>query len=146
MENKLFRQESLDRISSPEQMRDYMRVTSPRLWMLLAAVVIVLGGFLVYASTTTMETTIELPVTVDEYGLILAELPGDQAGMVEVGMRVRIAEKGGRVVELVQMLDTSENASSMFLIDLDDNSQLPAGQYQAQVVTESVSPIGFLMN
>ena len=39
MEKTLFRKESYDRISSPEQMRDYMRVTSPLLWMLLAAMI-----------------------------------------------------------------------------------------------------------
>ena len=65
MEKTLFRKESYDRISSPEQMRDYMRVTSPRLWMLLAAMIALLAGFLVYASTTMMETTLELSATAD---------------------------------------------------------------------------------
>ena len=33
MENKLFRQKSIDRVSSPEQLQDYMRVTNPGVWM-----------------------------------------------------------------------------------------------------------------
>jgi hypothetical protein len=47
MDNQLFRKKSIDRISSPEKLEDYMRVTSPRLWMLLSAIVILLVGFLV---------------------------------------------------------------------------------------------------
>lgn len=34
MENKLFRQKSIDRVSSPEQLQDYMRVTNPGVWMI----------------------------------------------------------------------------------------------------------------
>ncbi len=49
MENGLFRKKSLERISSPEQLHDYMHVTSPRLWMLLIAVAVLLIGFLAYA-------------------------------------------------------------------------------------------------
>ena len=46
MENQLFRQESIDQVNSQEQIKDYLRVTSPKLWMVIAAVVILIGGFL----------------------------------------------------------------------------------------------------
>ena len=62
MENGLFRKKSMERISSPEELHDYMRVTSPRLWMILGAIVALLVGFIVYASTATMENT--MPITV----------------------------------------------------------------------------------
>ena len=67
MQNQLFRQKSLERIQSPEEMHDYMRVTSPRLWMILAAIVILLAGFIAYASTTTMESTVPIKVHVDVF-------------------------------------------------------------------------------
>ena len=49
-------------------MHDYMRVTSPRLWMILAAIVILLAGFIAYASTTTMESTVPIKVTYSNTG------------------------------------------------------------------------------
>ena len=67
MQNGLFRQKSIERISSPEALHDYMRVTSPRLWMILAAVVLLLGGFIAYASTAKMENTMPIKVTVETY-------------------------------------------------------------------------------
>ena len=62
MDNQLFRQKSIDRISSPEELHDYMRVTSPRLWMILGAIVVLLAGFIVYASTVTLEYTVDIMV------------------------------------------------------------------------------------
>ena len=44
--SELFRKKSMDRVSSPEQLNDYIRVTSPGLWLVLAAVVILLAGML----------------------------------------------------------------------------------------------------
>ena len=32
MENQVFRQKSVERIASPEQLQDYMRVTTPGVW------------------------------------------------------------------------------------------------------------------
>ena len=42
--SNLFRQKSLDRISSPEQLNDYIRVSTPSVWMVLIAIVILLAG------------------------------------------------------------------------------------------------------
>ena len=146
MEKTLFRKESYDRISSPEQMRDYMRVTSPRLWMLLAAMIALLAGFLVYASTTMMETTLELSATVDQSGVIQAAVTPEQARNLEIGMKVRIGGKNARVAEIVQMLGGEKGKQTIVLIEPEEDLVLPEGLYQATVVTESISPIDFLMN
>ena len=146
MEKTLFRKESYDRISSPEQMRDYMRVTSPRLWMLLAAMIALLAGFLVYASTTMMETTLELSASVDQGGVIQAAVTPEQARNLEIGMKVRIGGKNARVAEIVQMLGGETGRQTTVLIEPEEDLVLPEGLYQATVVTESISPIDFLMN
>ena len=44
----LFRKKSMDKISSPEELNDYIRVTSPSVWMVLAGTVILLVGFLAW--------------------------------------------------------------------------------------------------
>ena len=110
MQNDLFRKKSLERISSPEEMHDYMRVTSPRLWMLLTAIVVLLVGFIVYASSTTLENTLPLKVTIekladtDEAGnetgvisFVSAELPASEKDLVNTGMEVRIGSEKGKI-------------------------------------------------
>ena len=44
MDHSVFRQKSMERITSPEQMNDYIRVSNPSVWMLLAAVIVLLIG------------------------------------------------------------------------------------------------------
>ena len=51
----LFRQKNLDRISSPEQLRDYIRVTTPGVWIVLLAIIILLAGVLIWAAVGSLE-------------------------------------------------------------------------------------------
>ena len=44
MGSAIFRQRNLEKVSSPEQMNDYIRVSSPSVWMVLAAVIVLLAG------------------------------------------------------------------------------------------------------
>ncbi|MBO4374919.1 MAG: hypothetical protein J5829_07410 [Lachnospiraceae bacterium] len=46
--NGIFRQKSIDRVSSPEKLDDYIRVTTPGVWITLAALVILLAGTIVW--------------------------------------------------------------------------------------------------
>ncbi len=49
MADQLFREKSLERVSSPEEMNDYIRVTTPSIWIILLAAVILMLGILVWA-------------------------------------------------------------------------------------------------
>ena len=42
----IFRQKSMERVSSPEELNDYIRVTTPSVWIVLAALVLLLVGLL----------------------------------------------------------------------------------------------------
>lgn len=46
---QLYREESLDRISSPEKLNDYIRVSSPSVWLIMAAVIILLLGVIAWS-------------------------------------------------------------------------------------------------
>ena len=45
----IFRQKSIKRVSSPEQLNDYIRVTTPSVWIVLAALVVLLAGMLAWS-------------------------------------------------------------------------------------------------
>ena len=51
----IFREKSMERISSPDQMDDYIRVTTPSVWIALLALVILLVGILAWTVLGTME-------------------------------------------------------------------------------------------
>lgn len=50
MKNSIFRKKSMDRVSSPEQLNDYIRVTSPGVWLFLIALILLLTGFIIWAA------------------------------------------------------------------------------------------------
>lgn len=58
MEPNLFRQSSLKKLSSPEQLDAYIQVSSPGVWLLLAAIGAVLAGILIWGLTGRLPTTV----------------------------------------------------------------------------------------
>ena len=156
MSSELFRQKSLDRISSPEELHDYMRVTSPRLWMLLTAIVVLLAGFIVYASTATMENTIKIQVEIEtftiesenepteKFTLVSARLPISQKDIIQTGMIVRIGQETGKVSWIGTSMD--DDAVNVIFEMTHDYLPMPDGQCDAELVLESTTPISFLWN
>ncbi len=137
MDNKLFRQKSIDRLSSPEQLQDYMRVTSPGVWFVFAAVIVLLAGFFIASVFGRIESTTDMTVRV-ENGLAVFEAAGPDADALKEGMVVRV--KGMETtIETVHWI-TSDSVRAAAPVDL------PDGTYSAVVVTEVITPIRFLTN
>ena len=44
MESNIFRKKSMDRVSSPEQLNDYIKVSNPTVWMILIAIIMFMLG------------------------------------------------------------------------------------------------------
>ena len=47
--SSIFRKKNLDKVSGPESLNDYIRVTSPSVWIALLAILILLAGMLVWS-------------------------------------------------------------------------------------------------
>ena len=44
MKESIYREKSLEKIKSPENLTDYIRVSNPGLWVLLAAILVLMIG------------------------------------------------------------------------------------------------------
>ena len=51
----IFRQKSIERVSGPESLDDYIRVTTPSVWIVLAALIVLLAGMLAWSILGTVE-------------------------------------------------------------------------------------------
>ena len=47
--DSIFRKKSMDRVTGPESLNDYIRVTSPSVWIALLALVVLLVGLLAWS-------------------------------------------------------------------------------------------------
>ena len=52
----IFREKSMQRVSSPESLNDYIRVTTPSVWIVLIALVLLLVGMIAWSIFGTVET------------------------------------------------------------------------------------------
>ena len=57
MDNNLFREKSIERVSSPEKLDDYIKVVSPGVWIVLAAIIVLLLGILAWANVGLVPMT-----------------------------------------------------------------------------------------
>ena len=143
MQSRLFREKTVERISSPEQLQDYMRVTNPGIWMVLAAVIVLLAGLLAASALAKVETTLSAKGEIGEAGSgIVMELSQKDGEGLKEGMAVRLAGKRGRIDYIYE-----NDGATQVTASLDEGSEpLPPGVYDVTIVTETLSPISFLLN
>lgn len=134
--SSIFRSETLKRISSPEQLTDYLRVTNPGIWVVLAAVLTLLVGFFIWMSVGTIETTVEVGVSTQNHNAEVAIKSGDAT--IEKDMVLRIGDQETAI--LSTKTDGYGRTVGTAEVNLSD------GMYDGTLVTESVHPIQFLLD
>lgn len=88
----LYRKESLERIQSPEQLNDYLRVTNPSVWVLLTAVILLLAGLLIWGAVTDIDSVAAGSAEVTDGVLTLRFDKDAITDGIEVGMSVTVGE------------------------------------------------------
>jgi len=130
----VFRKKTLDRISSPEQLTDYLRVTNPGIWVVLAAVTLLLAGVFAWSTVGTLETKAEVKVVVSDHTAQVVPLSSET---LADGMPLRVSGQDYRIA----FAQTDEYGRSVGMAEVN----LPDGTYDGTVVTEAVHPISFLL-
>ncbi len=130
----IFRKETLDRISSPEQLTDYLRVTNPGIWLVLVTVILLLAGLLAWSTVGTLETRAQAKVVVKDYR---AEVVVSGPETVEKGMPLRIASEEYQIISV----EEDEYGRTLAYAEV----TLPDGIYDGCVVVEQIHPVEFLL-
>ena len=154
---KLFREKSLEAVESPEALNDYLKVTSPGVWLVLAAVIALLAGGILWGIFGRIHSEVSVAVTVDETGswcyLPSASLEGALAhGSVSVdGVSYNLDADAGLSMLLIPS-DASARllkAGSLKAGDLAAvvavDTDLTRGVYSGTVVTEDLKPMSLLI-
>ena len=130
----IFRKKTLDRISSPEQLTDYLRVTNPGIWVVLVAVILLLAGIFAWSMVGTLETTADATVIVEDH---VAQIVPAGAEYLDAGMPLRVAEQEF----MIAAAETDEYGRMTGTAEV----SLPDGTYEGEVVVDSTRPIDFLL-
>lgn len=158
MNDKLFRKSSIDRVNSPEQLNDYIRVTNPGVWIILLAVCALLVGVVIWGVFGVIETKVETTLIV-ENSKAICYLSQDDYSSIKEGMKVE-TDLGEGVIEKVEKnpVEINDSYSSYFLflsglkagdfaytaeVSLDG---VEDGVYKAQLIVDSINPIYFVIH
>lgn len=155
--NQVFREKSVERLSSPEQLNDYIRVSNPSVWMCLGAIIILLAGVCVWGVFGRLSTTLSTAAIAKDGSLICLVREEDFA-RIQVGMAV---SAGGQSTFLTQLSDTPvavSNQMDPYVLHLGELSEgdwvymaaapteLPDGTYTGVITIESIAPMSFALN
>ena len=157
MNEQLFRKKSVDKVSSPEQLNEYIRVANPGVWMVLAAIVILLAGVVVWGFIGHLDTTLNTAV-VCENGEAVIYVKEADIEKVEVGMTVRVGDKEYMIGEISTEPRRVDGTISEYAIHASGltvgewayaarvSGDFTDGVQKAEIVIESISPISFILN
>lgn len=154
-DSTLFRQKSIDKISSPEELNDYIRVSNPGMWMLLLAVILVLLGMVTWGTFGKLETRISVPAKVED-GRVVLYVEADDLLRVKNDQPVYITDFKGKVTgrgtqgtragEVLGDISLQEARidKEEIVYEIDGEIECPNGIYIGEIVIDQVSPMSFL--
>ena len=154
---KLFREKSLEAVESPESLNDYLRVTSPGVWLVLAAVIALLVGAILWGVFGHIRTTAPVAVTV-EGGKAVCYVPYSKAdGIMKQGaVTVEGTEYPLDTAAECELVVLAEDTSIRLLragelsagdpvVLVPAETDLADGVYAGVAVTEDLHPISLLL-
>ena len=147
----------MDRVSSPEQLQNDVKVANPGLWMVISAIVILLAGVVVWGIIGKIDTTMSTAIVTDS-GISVIYIGESDVEKLEIGMTVR--SEGGEytITDIAKtpvrvdgsFTDYAIHASGLtvgewvYVVSIDGEHS--DGVQKAEIVIESISPISFILN
>ena len=135
----LFRKKNLDRINSPENLNEYIVVSNPRMWLVLAAVLMLLIGTVIWGIYGRMESVIEIHAMSEDH-IAVCYVETTQIDYVHKGMPVRFDDGKGSVQKIEILNDDFKTARITMEANVLD------GFHTGQIIVEQVPPISLLFN
>ena len=138
MEESLFREKSIERISSPEDLSNYLHVTRPSVWLILAAVILMLLGMLVWSSIASIDSFATGTAEVKD-GTMKIYFDNEQiAKNVEGSMTVVAGESESRIRSV-----GTDDLGTLFAVAQTD---LKDGSYTVHVIFKQTRVLSLLFN
>ena len=126
------------RMASPEQLNDYLKVTNPKIWLLLVAVSLLIGGLLLWSSFTTIESYATGTASAVGGELVVVFDDAGKAGNVKAGMEMEV----GDIKTTVLTVGTDEKGNMV----ASAQATIPDGTYEVRVGYNAAQVISMLLN
>ncbi len=158
MSKPLFRNKSLERITSPEQMNDYIRVSNPGVWMVLVAVIVLLAGVCVWGLFGRLDTAFQTGGICKDGHLTVYVKEDDFSKIKEKailsvdGSELALSDLPDAPVRLDESTDPyllhliGASAGDWVYVLTVEAKDMNSGTFSVSVITERVKPLDFVLN
>lgn len=152
-QNSIFRKKSIDRVTAPEELDDYIKVTRPSIWIILCSIAMLLIGVTIWGVFGHLDTTLDV-LAVSDGSRAVIYVSEKNIENIEPGTQV---EADGNILTTAavsprpQQLDdeylrhVAGLSESDWVYTVELNGSLPEGIYSAKAVIDSVKPISFVV-
>lgn len=154
----LFRKKSMEKVTSPEQLNDYIRVSNPGVWMVLIAVIVLLAGALAWGIFGHLDTTVQTGGICTD-GKLVCYIGEADFEKVKIGGAIEVDGKEysvSSVADTPVRLDESIDSYLLHLTGLNEDDwayavtaeaqDMKDGTYSASLIIERVKPLDFVLN
>lgn len=156
-QDTIFREKSLEQLSTPEQLTSYLRVAGSGVWFVLAGIILLLAGLLVWGVFGRIFTTVTVPAQVSGGQMscyILEEDLNSSGDPVDVAIGDQHMKADTRKVETKTMDSSADPVlyASGYLtpgknvVILTCETGLENGYYDAVITTETLKPVSLLFS
>lgn len=157
MSDTVFRKTSIDRMNSPEQLNEYIRVARPGVWLVLAAVVALLLGVVVWGVFGTVKSVVGGAVIADGTNEPYCYIRVSDMEKIKPGMTMTIGQDVEATIVSVsgdsheatedesQLLEImGSDAGELYFSVQIDAEDLEPGIYRGEIVVEEIRPLKFV--
>lgn len=154
-QNQIYREKYLEQLSSPDQLTGYLRVAGSGVWFILAGIILLIAGLIVWGIFGQIYTTVTVPAVVKGsqvscYILTDDLTQTDDAVRVSIGDQDMTAETGDMQAQTMDASADPALYASGYLSPgrnvyiLTCATALEDGYYDARITTETLHPISLL--
>ena len=156
MDNNIFRKKSIDRVTNPEQLNDYIKVSNPSVWIILVAIIVLLTGVCAWGYLGRLESKVAVPCEVFN-GEFKAYVKESEIDKISEGLTIKVKDKEAKIEKInCKAINAKDNLDEymMHLGNIDEDwvfvvkgkIALEEGIYLGEIITERIAPMTFVLN
>ncbi len=151
----VFREKSIERLSSPDRLNDYVKLADPGVWFILAAIVVILLGACIFGVFGHLDSKVP-GVGIASNGRMVCLVKKEYGSRFSDNMKAKVDGREYSVSlrsdKPVTVWDTTDSYAlylgnmqpGEWVYEIDVDGGFTDGNYEVDLITDEISPLSFL--